>query len=425
MKDFLKKLIVNKEAEADNLRTKIKRAQTADEVRALGETLNKILQELDDAKKQLEELDKSKEGEDSRDGANAGEASGEEGRSLNPMATFSMATIQRRKKEDVFGTTEYRMAFKSYVQRGTPIPQDLISRAGGDTGTTLSTELGAIIPTTIMEELIKEASKVYGQIYSKVRKLNIKGGVEFPVAKLKASFKWITESTVSEKQKAGDITEKVSFKYNIGEIRLAETLLANVVTLELFEQEMAKLLVEAYVEAMDKGIISGTGSGQLLGITADPRVTNVVQMNATDIADWTVWRKQLFAKIPLSKRGQGEFLFPASTVESYLLTMQDANKRPLFREATEGTVGNTAGTFFGRSVTLVEPDVIKDFDTASTGDVIGVYWVPQDYAINTNMQFGVKRYFDEDTNEYINKGLTIVDGKILDTSGCYLIKKKA
>ncbi len=121
MKDFLKKLIANKETEINNLRAKIKSAKTADEVRALGETLDKIWQELNDAKTQLEELDKSKEGEESGDGAKAGEASGEEGRSLNPMATFSMGTIQRRKKEDVFGTNEYRMAFKSYVQRGTPV----------------------------------------------------------------------------------------------------------------------------------------------------------------------------------------------------------------------------------------------------------------------------------------------------------------
>ena len=128
--------------------------------------------------------------------------------------------------------------------------------------------------------------------------------------------------------------------------------------------------------------------------------------------------------MPLSKRGQGEFLFAASTVESNLLTMKDTNNRPVFKEATDITMDNLAGTFFGRNVTLVEPELIKDFDTASTGDVIGVYWVPQDYAVNTQMEFGLKRYFDEDTNEWINKGLTIVDGKILDPSGCFLIKKK-
>lgn len=66
----------------------------------------------------------------------------------------------------------------------------------------------------------------------------------------------------------------------------------------------------------------------------------------------------------------------------------------------------------------------QDYDTASTGDIIGIFWTPNDYAINTQLQFGMKRYFDEDTNEWINKALTIVDGKILDVSGCYLLKKK-
>ena len=104
--------------------------------------------------------------------------------------------------------------------------------------------------------------------------------------------------------------------------------------------------------------------------------------------------------------------------------MKDANNRPLFKEAAEMNNGNLAGSFFGRTVTYVEPDIIKDFETASAGDVVGVFWNPNDYAINTNMQFGIKRYFDENTNEWINKALVVVDGKILDTSGCYIIKKK-
>lgn len=415
MKDFLKKLIANKEARATELRQLIKDATTADEVRSLGDGLNGILNEITEARAELTKLD-NPEGSATQ---------GDNSRGMNPMATFGTASNgQTRGQEDVFDSMEYRTAFKNYVQRGTTIPQELIARAGGDAGTTVAADLGAIIPTRVMNEFIKEVSKVYGQIYSKVRKLNIKGGVEFPISKLKANFKWITETTPSEKQKAGEIKEKISFNYHIGEIRVAESLLAQVVSLNVFESEIVRIMVEAYVQAMDTAIISGTGSGQPLGITKDSRVTNVVEMTATEMADWTAWRKNLFAKIPLSKRGSGEFIFPASTVESYLLTMQDANKRPIFREATEGTIGNLAGSFFGRDVTLVEPDIIKDYDTAVAGDVIGIFWVPTDYAINTNLQFGMKRYFDEDTNEWVNKGLTILDGKILDTSGCYLIKKK-
>lgn len=423
---YFKDLIQRKKAEAEEIRKKIKASESADEVRALGDTLQALRDEIDDAQKQLDELENGDgNGDEGGDGSGA-----EEGgtRSFNPMRTLGGTQMNQRSKktEDPYGTIEYRTAFKAYVQNGTPIPAEL--RVGGDKGTTLAADIGAVIPTTVMNELIKEVSKVYGQVYAKVRKLNVKGGVEFPISKLKANFKWINDGSVSDRQKAGDIKDKVSFSYHIGEIRVSESLLASVVSLDLFESEITKLLVEAYVQAMDTAIISGSGTGQPLGITKDTRVTgntgNIIEFTADQIGDWTAWRKNLFSKIPLSKRGQGEFLFPASTVETNLLTMKDANDRPLFREATEGTMGNEAGTFFGRTVTLVEPELIKDFDTAVNGDIIGIFWVPSDYAINTNLQFGMKRYFDEDSNEWVNKGLTIVDGKILDVSGCYLLKKK-
>lgn len=415
MKEFLQNLIKNKEARANELRKLIQDATTADEVRSYGNELTTVENELREAKVQLQQFE-------ARNVTKEPSANG-----FNPSATVATVQMNQRKStEEKFGTMEYRMAFKKYVQTGEAIPHEL--RAGGDTGTTVTTDIGMIIPTTIMNEFIKDVSKVYGQIYSKVRKLNVKGGVEFPISKLSANFKWITETTVSNKQKAGDIKDKVSFSYHIGEIRVAESLLAQVVSLDVFESEIVRIMVEAYVKAMDTAIISGTGSGQPLGITVDTRVTgntgNIIEFEADEIGDWTAWRKKLFAKVPLSKRGSGEFLFPASTVESNLLTMKDANGRPLFREATDGTIGNLAGTFFGRDVTLVEPDIIKDYDTASTGDIIGIFWTPNDYAINTQLQFGMKRYFDEDTNEWINKALTIVDGKILDVSGCYLLKKK-
>lgn len=410
MKDFIKKIIEQKEKRATELRDSIQNATTTDEVRSFGTELDAVNAELNYAKQQLLNIDN--------------EGRSITGKNFNPMATFSQNNNEERKDQnnDPYSTLEYRKAFKEYVQKGTAIPDEY--RAGGDKGTITTTELGAIIPTTVMNEVIKEVSKVRGQIFSKVRKLNVPGGIEFPISKMKANFKWVTETTVSEKQKAGDANDKVTFKYNIGEIRIAETLLASIVALPVFEQEIQRIIVEAFLEAMDDGIISGTGSGQLLGITKDPRVTNVIEMTANDFGNWTAWRKKLFAVIPLSKRGGGEFLFPASTIESNLLTMKDANDRPLFKEATDLTSGNLAGSFFGRTTTYVEPDVIKDFDTANAGDVVGIFWNPLDYGINTNMQFGVKRYFDENTNEWINKALVIIDGKILDSSGCYIIKKK-
>ena len=47
---------------------------------------------------------------------------------------------------------------------------------------------------------------------------------------------------------------------------------------------------------------------------------------------------------------------------------------------------------FGRGISLVEPDILPDFDTASSGDVIGIFWQPEEYAINTNLEFFMKNF---------------------------------
>lgn len=433
-KKILEKRMARLMAKKTKLKERALASEDAAEVRSINEQLEDINDEINETQDEIDAIEEEEKGGDPASNPDEGgeQRNGNptpvvpELRGGNPLAAYGQANPQTRATEQPFSSMEYRLAFKEYVQRGTPIPQDVITRAGGDNGTTVAADLGMIIPMTIMQEFIKEVSKVYGQVYAKVRKLNIKGGVKFPISKLKANFTWITETTVSDKQKAGDIKDYVEFSYNIGEIRVAETLLAQVVTLDLFESEITRIMVEAYVKTMDDVILAGTGTGQPLGITKDERVTNVVEFTAAEFAKWDQWRKKLFAAIPLSKRGQGEFLFTSATVEGELLTMKDNNDRPIFKEATELTIGEsaTAGRFYGREVTLVEPDVVKDFATAESGDVVGIYWVPNDYAINTNLQFGMKRYFDEDTNEWINKGLTIVDGKILDPSGCYIIKKK-
>lgn len=336
---------------------------------------------------------------------------------------------QARENTDPFATMEYRQAFMAYAQRGIEIPANLYQRDGMPENTT---QLGATIPTTILNEFINEIRLVYGNLYSKVRKLNIQGAVKVPIAELQATFKWITEDTVAPREDGGNIKDFVQFSYNMCEIRVAQTLLSSIVTIDLFEREIVRIMMIAYMQAMDLGIVNGTGNGQMLGILNDPRVLatgNVVEMTAADFNNWTAWRKKFFAKLPLGYRA-GEFIFPLATVDAYLETMADANNNPIFRQATglevnDGDSRNPNGRFFGRDISLVEPDVIPDFDSASPGDVVGIFWQPQEYAINTNMAFGMRRWFDEDRNEWVNKMLTIVDGKVLNPRGFWLIKKKA
>lgn len=435
-KKVLQKRLARLQAKKAKLVERCNASTDVNEVRSLSEELDDINAEINETEEELAAIP-------DEEPAAPAEPEGEEARANIPAnatpvnmgvaASFGMGATgaQSRANEDPFASMEYRMAFKDYVQRG--VSNQLISDGmkawEKRSGVAANTDtLGAIIPTTLINEFINEVRKVYGQLYNKVRKLDVPGGVRFPVGELQATFKWISESTVSPRQDAGE-TQDVVFEYNVGEIRVAQTLLSSIVALDLFEREVVSIMLKAFLQAMDIGIVKGTGKGQMLGILNDSRVTNVVEMTAAEINNWTAWRKKFFAKLPLGYRA-GEFIFPLSTVETYLETMADANNNPVFRQATglevnDGDAANPNGRFFGREISLVEPDVIPDFDSANANDVIGIFWQPEEYAINTNMQMAMRRYFDEETNKWVDKLLVVVDGKVLNPKGIYLIKKKA
>lgn len=417
MKDFLKKLIESKKNRITQIRSAIKESNDINEVRSMTAEAEGLQDELREAEAKLAELEaaEAKKTDEQRSGVPA------DAQLVNGQFKGSFKTAdEQRDSVDPHDTLEYRQAFMKYVQTG---------KLEGRAGEAISTaDTGAAIPLTIMNEVINTVRKRYGNLYNKVRKMNVKGGVEFPIGALQATFKWIGESTVSPRQKLAPLG-KVSFQYYTAEIRIAQSFLASIVTLDAFEAKIAEVIAIAYLQAMDQGIVNGTGDGQMLGILNDPRVTNFVTMTAADMNNWTAWRKKFFSKLPLGYRA-GEFIFPLSTVENYLETMADANNNPVFRQATglevnDGDSRNPNGRFFGREISLVEPDILPDFDTASANDVIGIFWQPDEYAINENFGFTMRRYFDEETNEWVDKALVVVDGKVLNPTGYYLIKKGA
>lgn len=427
-KTILEQRMARLVAKKTRLNERCAASQDVNEVRELTEQLDDVNAEIAETKAELDAIEteaKTETEERSKVPADAKLVNGQ----IKGAFSQSAEMVQTRDASDPFATLEYRNAFMKYAQTGAAIPASLYTRDGAPANTNT---LGATIPTTVLNEFINEIRKRYGNLYAKTRKLNIKGAVKVPIAKLQATFKWITEDTVSPRQDAGEIKDYVEFSYNMAEIRVSQTLLSEIVSLDLFEREIVNVMMIAYMQAMDNGIVNGTGNGQMLGIVNDPRVLatgNVVEFTAAEISNWTAWRKKLFSKMPLGYR-DGEFIFSLATVDAYLETMADSNNNPIFRQATglevnDGDAMNPNGRFFGRDISLVEPDILKDFDSAENGDVIGIYWQPNEYAINTNMAFGMRRWFDEDRNEWVNKMLTVVDGKVLNPCGFWLIKKKA
>ena len=426
-KKILEKRLARLNSKKQSLTERAMSSQDVNEVRSINSEIEDINAEIAETQEELEAITEDERQEEARSlpPANAKLVNG----NVPGAVVGSFNAPQTRDNDDPFNTMEYRRAFMKYAQTGEPIPATLYQRDGAPANTD---SLGATIPTTVLNEFIQLIRKVYGNLYYKVRKLNIKGAVKIPISELQATFKWITEDTVSPRQDGGQIKEFVEFSYNMAEIRVSQSLLSSIVTIDLFEREIVRIMLIAYLQAMDTGIVKGTGNGQMLGILNDPRVMNqpghVIELSAADINNWTAWRKKFFAKLPLGYRA-GEFIFAASTVDAYLETMADANNNPIFRQATglevnDGDAMNPNGRFFGRNIALVEEDIIADFDTASVGDVIGIFWQPEEYAINENFGFTMRRYFDEETNEWVDKALTVVDGKVLNPTGFYKILKK-
>lgn len=426
-KKALEKRLLRLKERAQELQKRAEASEDVNEVRTINAQLTELREDIEDIQAELDAINEEETENRSSDPVSVGTTVPANAVPVNgQMRTVGTFLASERRTDNQLDTLEYRQAFMAFVQNGTPIPAEL--RAGEAINTT---DTQAAIPLTVVNQVINTVRKRYGNLYNKVRKTNVKGGVEYPVGSLKASFKWINESTASPRQKT-DPLAKIMFAAHVAEIRVAQTFLSSILTIDDFEVKIAEIIAIAYLQAMDIAIVKGTGNGMPLGILNDPRVVatgNAVEMTAADLSDWKKWRKNFFSKLPLGYRF-GEFIFPLSTVESYLETMSDELGNPVFRQATglevnDGDAVNPNGRFFGREISLVEPDILSDFDAAENGDVIGIFWQPEEYAVNENFGFTMRRYFDEETNEWVDKALVVVDGKTLNAEGFWLIKKKA
>lgn len=413
IRNYLNNLITAKEQRAAELRKLIEAAGTADEVRSLGATLQAVLDELQDAKDQLDNLPAEDEGN----------GNGDEGRSANPMHEFRGNVVgqyaaPQARSNDRTDSVEYRTAFMNYVCRNVPIPVELRADATTTTG-----DVGALIPTTILHEIIKEV-KTYGEIYAKVRHLNVQGGVQIPVLSLLPKATWITANTAtSESDKQKLAATSIVFNYYGLECKLSQTLLANITTLEIFQEEFVKLASEAMVQALEVAIFNGTGEGMPLGITKDSRVpsANVITLSAEEFGDWGAWHKKVFAKMKKSYR-DGEFVMAQGTFDGHIDGMVDSAGQPVGR-VNYGITEGPAYRFGGKAVQTVEDDIVANYDDASTGTVVAVFVKLGNYGVNSNLQMQVVKWVDHDTNEIKNKTILVCDGKLIDPNGVLIIKK--
>ena len=311
-------------------------------------------------------------------------------------------------------TIEYRKAFMDYIQRGV-VSDVLETRA--DTFTSTATA-STVIPTTVMNEIVK-ASKISGNILSKVRKMNIKGGVQFSTLSVIPTATWISEEKTSDRQ--GLATSKVQFSYYGLEVKIAQSLLSEYTSIDAFEQEFAALVVEAMTNAKEVAIFNGTGVGQPTGILKDAGVKEV----ALTLAEIGKYDKLVGAcgNLAVGYRAGAEFAMASSTWDK-IVGMVDSQGQPVAR--VNYGLNGVAMSLFGYPVNLVEADRIKGVDTAVAGtDHVIVLGQLNKYGINGNGEIGVIKYVDHDANQTVTKALEFVDGKVLDVNAFIKIKLKS
>lgn len=404
-------------------------SEDVNEVRDIYERLKELGEDLKDIADELEAMEDDTDGEP--DGSGDGEDRGDtpdlntpegEVRGADILGAFRQGQPSNKDTtQDPADTPEYRQAFMEYVCRNTPIPKDLLDAANTTraAATTTTGDAGAVIPTTIMNQIIQKMES-YGNVYALVTKLNIQGGVKIPVMSLKPEATWIDENTPSEDQKL-QANGSISFGYLGVECKIAQTLLTSVVTMDMFQKLFVPMATEAIVKAIEIAIFHGNGTTQPLGILKDERVpkVNIITMSEGDMT-WDGWHR-VKGKMKKAYR-HGTFFMNQSTFDERVDGMKDKNGQPIGR-VNYGINGEETYRFMGKDVETVEDGCLPAFDEAKVGDAFAVFMVPKDYIINSNQQMTTVKWTDHDNNKLKNKCTMICDGKLGDANGVLIIKK--
>lgn len=305
---------------------------------------------------------------------------------------------------DMFDSIEYRKAFMQNVLKGTPIPAKFMNVDAN----TATTDVGTVIPTTVMEKII-EKIEATGMILPLVTRTAYKGGLAIPTSTVKPVATWVTEGSTSDRQKK--TTGSITFTYFKLRCAISVSLETDTMALPVFESTFISNATEAMVKALEQAIISGDGTTQPKGILTETVVTgqnvDLTEGTAPTYADLVVAE----AALPLAYESNAVWFMTKKTFMTFI-GMVDSQKQPIAR-VNYGINGRPERTLLGRQVIL--NDYMSSYASSVTADTIVAFlFNPKDYVLNTNYQMTIKKYEDNDTDDQVTKAIMLVDGKVVD-----------
>lgn len=323
------------------------------------------------------------------------------------------AAGQTIETEDRFNTMQYRKVFMDYVVRGTAIPTEYRADA-----VTKTTDVGAVIPTTVLNQIVEKLEST-GMILALVTRTAYKGGVAIPVSSVKPTATWVAEGVGSDKQKKTAAKDgMVTFAYHKLRCAVAVSLEVENMAMPAFETLLINNIVEAMTKALERAIISGSGTGQPKGIVKEtPATGQAIETSKLSYNDLV----KVEGALPQAYEAGAVWCMSKSTFMGFV-GMTDSNGQPIAR-VNYGIAGNPERMLLGRPVVCC--DYLNSFDSASAGDVVAFVFRFKDYVLNTNYAMGVKKYEDNDTDDLVTKGIMLADGKVVDKNSLVTLKKKA
>ena len=315
--------------------------------------------------------------------------------------------------DDKYATMAYRKAFMQYVTRGTAIPAEY--RTDYNTKTT---DVGNVIPTTVVEQIISKLENV-GGILALVTKTAYKGGVAIPKNSVKPVATWVAEGAGSSKQKLA--MGSVTFAYHKLRCAVSVSLEVDTMSIAAFEAYLVRVIVEAMTKKLEESIIKGDGDGEPLGIinTVADDGESIANVNVAALSYATLIDAE--AELPEEYEGNAKWCMSKKTFMGFI-GLTDEQGQPIAR-VNHGLDGKVERYLLGREVVCTQH--LPSFAAADVNAKFGFLFDFSNYDLNTNYAMGVKKYEDNDTDDQITKAIMLADGKVVDYYGLVTLKKIA
>lgn len=306
--------------------------------------------------------------------------------------------------EDIYNSVEYRKAFMNHVLHGSAIPEQFLNQNEN----TKTSDVGVVIPTTVMERIIEKMEST-GMILPLITRTSYKGGLTIPTSSVKPTASWVTEGSGSDRQKK--TTGSIVFNYYKLRCAVSVSLEVDTTSFAVFETTLINNVTEANIKAIEQAIINGDGSGKPTGILEETVVSgqnvDLTEGKAPTYADLCAME----AKLPLAYENDAVWFMTKATFMK-IYGMVDGAGQPIAR-INYGIGGRPERTILGRTVIL--NDYMSSYaDTVAGDTVIAFLFNPKDYVLNTNLNMTMKRYEDNDTDDFVTKTVMLVDGKVVD-----------